>query len=243
MSEMSRVFDIFAYYLSEYDMMAVKALGYANRSDARKAISLIYGKTNNYLGRLIDEYDVLTSSKRKGQRNREPRNRVTETTNKLNELTFDFLTKLVTQMLENPSDIEDSITLTEQNDRFEPFSEQQIEQLLNFKDTGASIRIRVSEQKVRVYKKSIIENLKKLYEYTCQICNCNPGAEFGVDISEAHHIEYFVETKNNNPSNIIVLCPTCHSLLHATNAYLDRERMLFTMESGKSIQVSVNYHL
>lgn len=243
MTDKSKVFDVFAYYLSEYDLLAVKALGYANRTAARKAISLVYGKTNNYLGRLIDEYDVVTSSNRKGQRNREPRNRVIETANILKGQPFDFLTKLVIQMLENPSDFEDSITISEQNEKYEPLSELQIEQCVNSKDAGASIRIRLSEQKVRVYKKSIIDNLKKLYEHTCQICNSNAGAEFGVDISEAHHIEYFAESKNNNPSNIIILCPSCHRLLHATNAYFDREKMLFTTESSKNINVCRNYHL
>ena len=51
--------DIIAYYLSEYDMDAVLKLGYASRSEAFQKIGQFFGKNNNYLKRLRDEYDVV----------------------------------------------------------------------------------------------------------------------------------------------------------------------------------------
>ena len=63
----TKLMDIIAYYLSEYDMDAVYALGYVSRSDAFRKIGSLFGKNNNYLKRLRDEYDVVTSSSRNGQ--------------------------------------------------------------------------------------------------------------------------------------------------------------------------------
>ena len=70
MEALIRNLSIIAYYLSEFDMKAVNALGYANRSIAFKEISIAMGKPNNYLKRRRDEFDVITSSQRRGQCNR-----------------------------------------------------------------------------------------------------------------------------------------------------------------------------
>lgn len=51
MEALIRNLSIIAYYLSEFDMNAVNALGYANRSIAFKEISIAMGKPNNYLKR------------------------------------------------------------------------------------------------------------------------------------------------------------------------------------------------
>lgn len=55
----TKLMDIIAYYLSEYDMDAVLKLGYASRSEAFQKIGQFFGKNNNYLKRLRDEYDVV----------------------------------------------------------------------------------------------------------------------------------------------------------------------------------------
>ena len=57
----TKLMDIIAYYLSEYDMDAVLKLGYTSRSEAFQKIGQCFGKNNNYLKRLRDEYDVVTS--------------------------------------------------------------------------------------------------------------------------------------------------------------------------------------
>ena len=85
----TKLMDIIAYYLSEYDMDAIYALGYVSRSDAFRKIGSLFGKNNNYLKRLRDEYDVVTSSSRNGQRTRPPRNRIIDTKNHLETFSFD----------------------------------------------------------------------------------------------------------------------------------------------------------
>lgn len=66
---------------------------------------------------------------------------------------------------------------------------------VNAKDPEASIRIRMGNNKVRVYKTSIIKQMKKLYGGQCQLCGCRPFETFDVDICEAHHIDYFSSSK------------------------------------------------
>lgn len=61
--------------------------------------------------------------------------------------------------------------------------------------------------KIRKLNKKIGDNLKLLYGYRCQICGQLIGEEFGSHIVEAHHIDYFVSSLNNDASNQLIVCP------------------------------------
>ena len=51
---------VIAYYLSEYDMKAVKELGFRTRQEAFNEISVIMGSEKNYMKLRREEFDVLT---------------------------------------------------------------------------------------------------------------------------------------------------------------------------------------
>ena len=70
MDKSSYELSVIAYYLSKFDMKAVRSLGYKTRTEAFIAISEIMGRPNNYLKLRRDEFDVLTDSTRKGWHNR-----------------------------------------------------------------------------------------------------------------------------------------------------------------------------
>lgn len=61
---------IIAYFLSEYDMLAVETLSYPYPSVAFNEIYIVMGKPNNYLKQRRDELVVITSSHRRDQCNR-----------------------------------------------------------------------------------------------------------------------------------------------------------------------------
>ena len=105
----SKILDIIAYYLSEYDIDAVNKLGYSSRSEAFKKIGCLFGKNNNYLKRLRDEYDVVTSSHRNGQCNRPPRDRIIKTQQHLKTFSFDEISEIVIALIENNTIIDDSV--------------------------------------------------------------------------------------------------------------------------------------
>jgi hypothetical protein len=178
---------VVAYYLSKFDLDAVKALGYRNRTNAINDISVRIGSGNNYLKQRRDEFDVLTDSHRRGYANREPTPAVIDMHNQLKDIHLDDYTDIVLQMV-NPSSSE--IVNNALDGLFEigpDFSDVEIEAIINAKDTSAAISLRQSAQKTRIYNPKIIENLKKLYQYRCQVC-CHSTQEYGVHIVEAHHI-------------------------------------------------------
>lgn len=122
-------------------------------------------------------------------------------------------------------------------------SESEFEKWLLSASGEASIEVRQGVKKIRRYQQSVIKRLKEKYAGKCQICGWSSLDEFGVDISEAHHIEHFSKTMNNKPSNIVIVCPTHHRLLHATHATLNREEGAFIGSKRERIPLWKNMHL
>ena len=96
-------------------------------------------------------------------------------------------------------------------------SETDLEVALETKDENAGHIYKETISKVRKINQKIIDDLKKRYNGEFQLCGVRVGYDFGEEIVEAHHIEYFSQTQNNDSSNIIVLCPNCHRLIHRCN--------------------------
>ena len=242
--EKSKIMDIFAYYFSEYDMRAFETLGFKNRIQGIGKIADVFGMKTNYLKRLRDEYDVVTNSTRNGQKNRPPRKRIEETAEHLSSFSFEEITELVKSLIENQTSgsVVEDFPAKDADEIFE-VSESELENVVNAKDPEASIRIKTSEGKIRVYKTSIIKNLKKLYGGCCQRCGKKPLEEFGADICEAHHIEYFSESQNNDSSNLIILCPNHHRLIHKLNPVFDAGKGEFDYGDGKTEKIKLDYHL
>lgn len=75
----SKIMDIIAYYLSEYNIRAFEELGFHTQNKGFEEIAATFEKKSSYLRRLRDEYDAVTNSYRRGQCNRPPRLRVVQT--------------------------------------------------------------------------------------------------------------------------------------------------------------------
>lgn len=239
----TRIMDIIAYYLSEYDINAVEILGYSSRSEAFEKIGLKFGKNNNYLKRLRDEYDVVTSSSRRGQCNRPPRERISKAAEHLSSFPFEELTEIVRSLIENAQasySNEDIFAET----FIDECNEIEIENIINAKDPSATICYKNdTTNATRVYNHSIILNLKKLYKGKCQICGDYPLVGTCADICEAHHIEYFSESMNNDASNILIVCPNHHRLIHKVNPIFDKEGNKYIFSDGFEMKIKLNYHL
>lgn len=245
MKATSKVLSIIAYYLSEYDMMAVKALGYRTRSEAMKAISVAAGRDNNYLKLRRDEFDALpeSSSSRKGWCNRAPLKDVEKLGKYLHTFSFDELTEIVRALIEEYDKTAIAIPPITHSIKADDLSEEELEQIINFSDPNATIEVVTKETTRRVCSTAIVHRLKKLYKGNCQLCGSKPFENFGVDICEAHHIEYYSATKNNNASNIIILCPNHHRLLHKLNPTYNPVNKEFVFEPGNAIRVKLDFHL
>ena len=136
-------------------------------------------------------------------------------------------------------DVEDCKTALKDQD------EQQIESYFNtdMKDKTAGIYTNPRVVKVRKLNRLIGENLKLLYGYRCQLCGQLIGEEFGSHIAEAHHIDYFVNSLNNDASNQMIVCPNHHRIIHDANPVFDRRQRLYVYENGMSQKLVLNRHL
>lgn len=110
-------------------------------------------------------------------------------------------------------------------------------------DPNASIDIRERIVKIRRIDRSICDNLKHLYDYRCQITGEYVGTEYGGHVIEAHHIDYFVKSQNNDASNIIILSPDFHRIIHKFKPEFDRKLLAFVFPNGVKEKVKLNKHL
>lgn len=245
MNATNRTLSIIAFYLSEYDMDAVKALGFKNRTEAINTISSKVGNGNNYLKLRRDEFDALpdSSSSRKGWRNRPPIKDVAEIATYLHQFSFSELTDIVKSLIENGSGTEDNIVDSSANLLIDEMDEAELEHLINFSDPTAKLVSKTRTGAQRIYNQSIVTQLKNLYRGSCQICGFNPALDFGVNICEAHHISFFSETQNNDASNIIILCPNHHRLIHKLKPDFDPEMLVFIKNNKEILPVNLDYHL
>lgn len=241
MNDNSRILSIIAFYFSEYSEKALIELGYKTYSDAFRQISLMFGKDNSYLKFRRDEFDALPSSKspRVGWNKRPPAGTVVEIASALKEFSFEKISEIVKSLIENAGAPYEDITIDTITDCVDP---KDFETFINKKQT-ADIRISNGIKKIRVYNTGIINKLKSLYSFRCQICGGKVGEKYGANVILAHHIDYFSESKDNNATNIMIVCPNHHSIIHSTDPVFDRENLSYHYPNGFVEKLKINYHL
>ena len=119
--------------------------------------------------------------------------------------------------------------------------ENEIEYEMEDKSSGIEKRLQIV--KIRKLNRKIGENLKLLYGYRCQICGQVIGEKYGSHIAEAHHIDYFVNSLNNDANNQMIVCPNHHSVIHDANPVFDRRRMVYRFDNGVEERIRLNKHL
>lgn len=110
-------------------------------------------------------------------------------------------------------------------------------------DLSTSIQEKSKLIKIRKLDHSICDNLKLLYDFRCQITGKNFGEKYNSEVAEAHHIDYFTKSLNNNSDNIIVVSPNYHRLIHKTNPEFDRNKLAFIFPNGLIEKLKINIHL
>lgn len=97
--------------------------------------------------------------------------------------------------------------------------------------------------RMRQLDRSIGDSLKKLYDYRCQMTGEKIGEEQGGLVVEAHHIAPFTKSLNNNTSNIIILSPNYHRIVHKANPEWIASEKAFVFPNGLKEIVQLNKHL
>lgn len=211
---------VIAYYLSEYDDKAVKELGYKTKTEAFNEISSLMGKENNYLRLRRDEFDVLTSSRRKGWRNRPPIKDVEELYNILSVKTYDQITTEVKKILfEAKLDIhEDSLYIDQVNIRISNNSGEKV-----FCTEPQEVPHQ-KEGKTLSYERNPDTAINALTnaDYKCEYDTGHftfLRKSNGLPYTEPHHLIPMNAQKDFSISldvenNIVSLCSHCHNLIH-----------------------------
>lgn len=218
---------IIAYYLSEFDTKAVEQLGYGSRSKVFEYVSALFNKNGNYLKRLRDEYDVVTNSYRKGQRNRTPRKRIALSASKLKNYNFEELTSIVEGLISEAISNRDKIESAVDANLASEISDLTFDKLIpKFeyhsipKKKAKPVIISGYETYPRDRKVSL--NALSCADYLCEVDASHPTfirKNCGVRYTEPHHLipmsfSYMFEHSLDVEENIVSLCSNCHNQIH-----------------------------
>ena len=116
---------------------------------------------------------------------------------------------------------------------------------LNFvrTDTHATIKKKQKIVKIRQLDTSIGDSLKRVYGYRCQMTGEYVGEQYGVSVVEAHHIRPFTQSLDNDTSNIMILSPSYHRIVHKAKPHFNRKTLSFEYPNGLIEKVKLNRHL
>lgn len=123
------------------------------------------------------------------------------------------------------------------------YSELDLEMLLGSKDDRSGFVEKNRLVKIRKLDRSISDRLKIVYKNRCQVCGENIGERYDAEITHSHHIEPFSKSLNNDPDNILIVCPNHHGIIHAVNPVFNREKKAFVYGNGYAEKLLLNLHL
>ena len=110
-------------------------------------------------------------------------------------------------------------------------------------DKTASVIEKERLVKYRKIDRSIIKTLKEHYDYRDEISGERIGEAYGESVVEAHHIDYFTVSQNNDTSNIIIISPDYHRIIHKNNPAFNRKRFQFEFPNGEILKLKLYDHL
>ena len=114
---------------------------------------------------------------------------------------------------------------------------------LFLQDKTSSIEIREQLVKYRKIDRGIIRQLKEFYDYRDEISGERIGSEYGDSVVEAHHIDYFTRSQNNDSTNIIIISPNYHRIIHRNNPRFNRRKFQFEFPNGEVLKLKLYEHL
>lgn len=110
-------------------------------------------------------------------------------------------------------------------------------------DKTASVVQKELLVKYRKIDRSIIRLLKEFYDYRDEISGEKIGEKYGGSVVEAHHIDYFTKSQNNDSTNIIIISPNYHRIIHKNNPSFNRRKFQFEFQNGEVLKLKLYDHL
>lgn len=82
--------------------------------------------------------------------------------------------------------------------------------------------------------------LGQMYGHTCQLCT---GHAVSSVANTTHHIDPVTTSMDNRISNLVLVCPTHHAMLHAHDLVFDRASLSFVSPKMGTLNIAMNKHL
>lgn len=122
-------------------------------------------------------------------------------------------------------------------------TEEEFEAVVIRTDPHTGIKQKQKLVKIRQLDTSIGDSLKRVYGYRCQMTGEYVGEKYGFSVVEAHHIRPFTQSLDNDTSNIMILSPNYHRIVHKANPHFNRKTLSFEYPNGLVEKVKLNRHL
>ena len=98
----------------------------------------------------------------------------------------------------------------------------------------SAARRRTIVRDVAVRSRANVEDLRTLYRGRCQVCEWESRAAHSVDVCEGHHLQWLSRGGSDAMSNMVLLCPNYHRLVHALDAPLDFSDLSFDLGTQRA---------
>jgi hypothetical protein len=102
--------------------------------------------------------------------------------------------------------------------------------------------VRTVHREEFVRNTALADMLKAYYSNRCQVCQHGFEARYGVDYSEAHHIQYLSKGGPDISPNMVVLCPNHHRVIHETNADFRIHDLTYVYPNGLQERLALADH-
>lgn len=122
-------------------------------------------------------------------------------------------------------------------------AEYDFESVDMLEDPHAHIKEVKSLHKIRCLDREVGDSLKRLYNFKCQMTGEKIGERYDATVVEAHHLDPFSKSLNNDATNIIILSPTYHRIVHKSNGIWLPQELAFQFPNGLKEKVKINQHL
>ena len=84
-----------------------------------------------------------------------------------------------------------------------------------------------------------IQILKRFYDYRDEISGEKIGNEYGDSVVEPYHIDYFTRSQNNDSTNIIIISPNYHRIIHKNNPLFNRKKYQFEFANDEVLKLKL----
>ena len=122
------------------------------------------------------------------------------------------------------------------------FTQMTVQELLRTDYTNRKLR----EEAIESTPNDTVSR-RKIWDENPQIVL--PGYRYNSDIdvirtiTTKQDIAHFSDSQNNDSSNIIILCPNHHRLMHKLNPKFDSERGCFVFSDNSELRIEIDFHL